>query len=55
MKPETITIITARGGSKSLPKKNIKLLCGKPRIFHQEYVASTMAAAFKLFELSISA
>ena len=29
-----ICIIPARGGSKRLPQKNIKLLCGKPLIFH---------------------
>ena len=29
-----IAIITARGGSKGLPKKNIKDLCGKPLIVH---------------------
>jgi len=30
--PKTLTIILARGGSKRLPGKNIKLLCGKPLI-----------------------
>lgn len=29
---ETIGLITARGGSKSIPRKNIKLLAGKPLI-----------------------
>jgi len=29
----TIAFIPARGGSKSIPLKNIKLLCGKPLIF----------------------
>lgn len=32
MKKETIAIITARGGSKRIPKKNIKSFCGKPII-----------------------
>ena len=27
-----IAIITARGGSKRIPKKNIKMFCGKPII-----------------------
>ena len=27
-----IAIILARGGSKTIPRKNIKLLCGKPLI-----------------------
>lgn len=29
-----ISLIPARGGSKRLPKKNIKLFCGKPLIHH---------------------
>lgn len=29
-----VAIITARGGSKGLPRKNIKQLCGKPLIAH---------------------
>ena len=29
---KTIAIIMARGGSKGLPKKNVKLLAGKPLI-----------------------
>lgn len=32
MKGEKIAIITARGGSKRIPKKNIKNFCGKPII-----------------------
>lgn len=27
---ERVAIITARGGSKRIPKKNIRLFCGKP-------------------------
>ncbi len=38
-KPNTIAIIPARGGSKSIPRKNIRLLAGKPLI------AYTIAAA----------
>lgn len=30
--PRVLAVITARGGSKGLPGKNIKLLCGKPLI-----------------------
>ena len=30
MDDQTIAIITARGGSKRIPKKNIKDFCGKP-------------------------
>jgi CMP-N,N'-diacetyllegionaminic acid synthase len=29
-----LTLILARGGSKSVPRKNIKLICGKPLIAH---------------------
>lgn len=34
MKSKTIAIITARGGSKRIPKKNIKDFCGKPIILY---------------------
>lgn len=40
-KPNIIAIIPARGGSKSLPHKNIRLLNGKPLIYY------TIAAAKK--------
>lgn len=30
MNPKTLAIITARGGSKRIPRKNIKEFCGKP-------------------------
>ena len=30
MKNQTLAVITARGGSKRIPKKNIKEFCGKP-------------------------
>lgn len=32
MKAKTIAIITARGGSKRIPRKNVKEFCGKPII-----------------------
>lgn len=41
MSPKIISIIPARGGSKGLPRKNIKVLCGKPLI------AYTIEAALK--------
>jgi CMP-N-acetylneuraminic acid synthetase len=34
MKPHVVAIIPARGGSKGIPKKNIRLLAGKPLIAH---------------------
>lgn len=36
---DTLFVITARGGSKGLPGKNIKLLCGKPLIAYSIDVA----------------
>ena len=32
MKPKIIALILARGGSKGIPMKNIRLLAGKPLI-----------------------
>lgn len=32
MKPKVLAIIPARGGSKGVPRKNIKVLAGKPLI-----------------------
>ena len=31
---EVLAIIPARGGSKGILKKNIKLLCGKPLLYY---------------------
>lgn len=36
---DTLFVITARGGSKGLPGKNIKELCGKPLIAYSIDVA----------------
>ncbi len=41
-----ICIITARGGSKRIPKKNIKDFCGKPIIAY----SIEAAIKFKLFD-----
>lgn len=35
----SIAIITARGGSKRIPKKNIKKFCGKPIISYSIFAA----------------
>jgi len=40
----TLYIIPARGGSKGIPRKNIKLLCGRPLIHYSIDVARTLAA-----------
>ncbi len=34
MNPNTVAIIPARGGSKSIPRKNIRLLNGKPLVYY---------------------
>jgi CMP-N-acetylneuraminic acid synthetase len=39
MKPKILAIIPARGGSKGLPRKNIRLLAGKPLIAYTIEVA----------------
>ena len=39
---EIIAIIPARGGSKGIPRKNLRFLCGKPLIAHTiEYALNT--------------
>ena len=45
MTKQTIAIITARGGSKRIPKKNIKEFCGKPIIAYS-IEAARRAAVF---------
>jgi len=44
MKPKIVAIIPARGGSKNLPRKNIRILNGKPLIYYtiQEALASKL-------------
>lgn len=41
---KTLYLITARGGSKGLPKKNIKPLAGKPLIFYSIDIARQVAS-----------
>ncbi len=43
MTDRTLFIIPARGGSKGIPRKNIKLLCGKPLIHYSIDVARQLA------------
>ena len=44
-------LVTARGGSKGVPRKNIRLLCGKPLL---EYTAEVALAARRLAEVILS-
>ncbi|MFA6275887.1 MAG: acylneuraminate cytidylyltransferase family protein, partial [Pedobacter sp.] len=41
---KTLYLIPARGGSKGIPKKNIKLLDGKPLIYYSIDIARKFAA-----------
>ncbi len=43
-KPLVIAIIPARGGSKGLPRKNVKDLCGKPMIAYTIEVAKSVSS-----------
>jgi N-acylneuraminate cytidylyltransferase len=45
MKHNTVAIITARGGSKRIPKKNIKPFAGKP-IIHYSITAALESGLF---------
>ncbi len=40
---KTLFLIPARGGSKGIPHKNIKMLCGKPLIYYSIDVARKLA------------
>lgn len=44
-------VVTARGGSKGLPRKNIRLLCGKPLL---QYTAESAMAARRLSRVILS-
>lgn len=48
---KTIAFIPVRGGSKSIPKKNIKPLCGKPLIF---WVMSALQITNKINEIVVA-
>ena len=41
MKKQSIAIITARGGSKRIPRKNIRDFCGRPIIAYSIEAAVT--------------
>ena len=44
--PKVLAVIPARGGSKGVPRKNIRMVCGKPLI---AYTIETALAAKHLF------
>ena len=46
--PKILGVITARGGSKGIPGKNIKLLCGKPLIAYTIEAAKKSGALDRL-------
>jgi CMP-N-acetylneuraminic acid synthetase len=48
---KVLGLIPARGGSKGVPHKNIKLLCGKPLL---QYTAETALAANRLSRIVLS-
>ena len=48
---KVLGLITARGGSKGLPRKNIRLLCGKPLL---QYTAESAFAAKRLSRVILS-
>ena len=50
-KPKILAVIPARGGSKTIPKKNIKPLCGKPLI---EYTFDAAKASRLLGRVLVS-
>ena len=41
---KTLYLIPARGGSKGIPRKNIKMLCGKPLIQYSIDIAKEMSS-----------
>ena len=48
---EVLGIVTARGGSKGLPRKNIHALCGKPLL---QYTAEAALGAKRLARVVLS-
>ena len=48
---QVLGVITARGGSKGLPRKNIRLLCGKPLL---QYTAESALACRRLSRVILS-
>ncbi|GHS93382.1 hypothetical protein FACS1894139_02970 [Planctomycetales bacterium] len=48
---KTIAFIPARGGSQSIPRKNIKPLCGKPLIY---WTVAALAGAAAIDEIMVA-
>ena len=53
MKKDAVAIIPARGGSKRIPKKNIKDFFGKPLIAYSIEVALASKLFFSLYNLQL--
>lgn len=49
MKGRVVAIIPARGGSKGIPRKNIRLLCGKPLVAYSVEAALTSASVQEVY------
>ena len=43
--PPTLVVIPARGGSKGIPRKNLRLLCGRPLLYYVIRTARQLGAA----------
>ena len=53
--PKTVAFIPVRGGSKSIPLKNIKPMCGKPLVYWTAAAASGCAAIDEVYVATDSA
>lgn len=52
MSEKILTIITARGGSKGVPRKNIRMVCGKPLIAYS--IEAALEVRERLYRIIVS-
>ena len=50
--PKVLAVIPARGGSKGVPRKNIRLVCGKPLISYT--IEHALAAQHRFHRIIVS-